>query len=85
MKLRYVSKLQEENKSPITQPSSILQNGKQVNEPSSSIFQQLLKVVGLVPISDEEYLAKLKRTREVYLKRIVELEKQVEEEKKPKS
>jgi hypothetical protein len=83
-KLRYVSKLQEENKSLITQPSSKLQNGKQVNEPSGSVFQQLLKVVGLVPISNEEYIARLKRTREGYLKRMVELEKQVEEEKNTK-
>ena len=78
-KLRYLSK-----PSLITQPSSKLQNGKQVNEPSGSVFQQLLKVVGLVPISDEEYLAKLKRTREGYLKRMAELEKQVEEEKNTK-
>ena len=83
-KLRYVSKSQEENKSLITQPSSKLQNGKQVYEPSGSVFQQLLKLVGLVPVSDEEYLTRLKRTREVYLKRMVELEKQVEEEKNTK-
>ena len=84
-KLRYVSKSQEENKSLITQPSSKLQNGKQVYEPSSgSVFQQVLKLVGLVPVSDEEYLTRLKRTREVYLKRMVELEKQVEEEKNTK-
>ena len=83
-KLRYVSKSQEENKSLITQPSSKLQNGKQVYEPSGSVFQQLLKLVGLVPVSDEEYLTKLKRTQEVYLKRMVELEKQVEEEKNTK-
>lgn len=83
-KLRYVSKSQEENKSLITQPSSKLQNGKQVYEPSGSVFQQLLKLVGLVPVSDEEYLTKLKRMREVYLKRMVELEKQVEEEKNTK-
>ena len=83
--MRYVSKSQEENKSLITQPSSKLQNGKQVYEPSSgSVFQQLLKLVGLVPVSDEEYLTRLKRTREVYLKRMVELEKQVEEEKNTK-
>ena len=83
-KLRYVSKSQEENKSLITQPSSKLQNGKQVYEPSGSVFQQLLKVVGLFPVSDEEYLAKLKRTRDVYLKRMAELEKQIEEEKNTK-
>ena len=80
-RLRYTLKLQEENKSLITQPSF---NGEQVNKPSGSVFQKLLKVVGLVPVSDEEYLAKLKRTREVYLKRMAELEKQVEEEKNTK-
>ncbi|KAF8163622.1 hypothetical protein B0H34DRAFT_330712 [Crassisporium funariophilum] len=42
---------------------------------------QLLKTVGLLPVSDEEYLNKMERTREVYLKRIAELERQVEEEK----
>jgi spore coat protein CotH len=78
-RLRYISKLQEEYK-----PSFKLQNGKQVYEPSGSAFQQLLKAVGLVPISDEEYLARLKRTRDVHLKRMVQLEKQVEEEKNSK-
>ena len=85
--MRYVSKSREENRSLITQTSSKLQNDKQVYEPSGSVFQQLLKLVGLVPVSDEEYLTKLKRTREVYLKRMVELEKQVDEEintKKPR-
>ena len=81
-RLRYVSKVQEENKS---QTFFKLQNGKQVYEPSGSVFQQLLKAVGLIPISDEEYLARLKRTREVYLKRMVQLEKQVEEEKNIKT
>jgi len=80
-RLRYISTLQEENKSLITQPSLTPHNGKQVYEPSGSVFQQILKAAGLIPVSDEEYLAKLKRTREVYLKRMVELEQQVEEEK----
>jgi hypothetical protein len=83
-RLRYISTLQEEHKSLPTQPSFKLQNGKQVYEPSGSVFQQLSKAIGLIPISDEEYLAKLKRTREVYLKRIVELEQRVEEEKNTK-
>lgn len=73
-KLRYISKSQEENK------SSELQNGRQ----EYSVFQQVLKVVGLAPVSDEEYLAKLKKTREVHLKRMAVLEKQVEEEKSTK-
>jgi hypothetical protein len=86
-RLRYISKLQEENKSLTTQPSFKLQNGKQVYEPPGSVFEQLLKAVGVIPISDEEYLAKLKRTRDVYLKRMVDLENQVEEQntKMPRS
>ena len=87
-KLRYVSRLQEENRLLKTQSSSNqLQNGSsnQAYEPSSSVFQRLLKVIGLAPVSDEEYLLKLKRSREVYLKRMVELEKQVEEERNTKT
>jgi len=83
-RLRYISKLQEENKSLTTQPSFNLQNGKQVYEAPGSVFEQLLKAVGVIPISDEEYLVKLKRTRDVYLKRMVDLENQVEEEKNTK-
>jgi hypothetical protein len=84
VRLRYISTLQEENKLLIMQPSFKPQNGKQVYEPSGSVFQQILKAVGLIPVSDEEYLAKLKRTREVYLKRMAELEQQAEEEKTTK-
>jgi hypothetical protein len=40
-----------------------------------------MKMVGMAPVSDDEYLAKLKRKREMYLKRIAMLEQQVEEEK----
>jgi len=80
-RLRYIVKFQEENK---IQPSFKTQNGKQLYEPSGSVFQQLLQAVGLIPLSDEEYLAKLKRTREVYMKRVVELEQKVEEEKNTK-
>lgn len=83
-RLRYISTLQEENKSLMMQQSFNPQNGKQVYEPSGSVFQQLSKAVGLIPVSDEEYLAKLKRTREVYMRRMVELEQKVEEEKTTK-
>ena len=81
MRLRYIAKMQKENK---IQPSFETQNGKQVYEPSGSVFQQLLKAVGLIPVSDEEYLAKLKRTRDVYMKRIVELEQKAGEEETAK-
>lgn len=50
----------------------------QITEPP---WQSLMKLFGLVPISDEEYLDKLRRSREIYLKRITVLEKQIEEEK----
>lgn len=83
-RLRYISKLREENRSLATQPSFRLENGKEVYQPPGTVFQQILKAVGLIPVSDEEYLAKLKRTRETCLKRMVELEQQVEEEKNTK-
>jgi len=70
-RLRYVSKLQRN-------PSGN-QEGKTLNEVSEPAFQSLLKFIGFVPLSDEEYLAKLRISREIYLQRIAELEKQVEE------
>jgi hypothetical protein len=53
---------------------------KAPNDVSEPAFQSLLKFFGFVPISDEEYLVKLRKSREVYLQRIAKLEKQVEEE-----
>lgn len=40
-----------------------------------------MKLFGVIPVPDGEYLAKLKNSRDLYLKRIAELEVQVEEEK----
>jgi hypothetical protein len=40
-----------------------------------------MKLFGVIPISDEEYLRKLKHSREIYLRRIAVLEKRVEEDK----
>lgn len=74
VRLRYISSLQrsEENRK---------STGTALNQITDSPFQSLLKLFGVVPISDEEYLAKLKRSREIYLKRIGELENQIGEEK----
>lgn len=73
MRLRYISSLQrsEENRKA---------TGTALNQVTGSPFQSLLKLFGVVPISDEEYLAKLKWSREIYLKRIGELENQIGEE-----
>lgn len=52
---------------------------------SPTILQRLgTAIFGLKPVTDEEYLEKLKRTRDHHLKRIQELEAQVAEEKRQK-
>jgi hypothetical protein len=48
------------------------------------VAQRILTALGLIQVSDEEYLLKLKRTRAVYQKRIIELERQSEEERELK-
>jgi len=73
MRLRYISSLRRSEENRKT-------TGTALNQITDSPFQSLLKLFGVVPISDEEYLAKLKRSREIYLKRIGELENQIEEE-----
>lgn len=78
-RLRYISRLQDENRSAVDISTPIPQRA--VQELSGSFFQVAMKMVGMAPVSDDEYLAKLKRKREMYLKRIATLEQQVEEEK----
>jgi len=51
------------------------------NKVSEPGFRSLMQLFGFVPISDEEYLEKLRRSREIYLRRIAVLEKQIEDEK----
>jgi hypothetical protein len=60
--------------------TEVEQSNKALNEVSKPAFQSLMNLFGFVPMSDEEYLAKLRKSREIYLQRIEELEKQVEEE-----
>ncbi|KAF9265580.1 hypothetical protein L218DRAFT_147397 [Marasmius fiardii PR-910] len=41
----------------------------------------LLRFIGMTPLSDEEYLTKLRSQREAYLKRIAELQSQIDDAK----
>ena len=45
------------------------------------ILERILVAFGMQPLSDEEYLTKLKYTRDIHLKRIKKLEQQLEAEK----
>lgn len=76
LRLRYVSNLKQE-----THPGQSTQRAS--NAVFGSPFQSLLKLFGVIPISDEEYLMKLRQSREIYLKRIAVLEKRVEDDKTP--
>jgi hypothetical protein len=49
--------------------------------PQKPILERILITFGMQPLSDEEYLTKLKNTRNIHLKRIEELEQQLEAEK----
>ncbi|KAF8912109.1 hypothetical protein CPB84DRAFT_1957752 [Gymnopilus junonius] len=82
LRLRYISKLKEENRTAVVMPHSRPRDASQVStESSTPVLKTLLSFLGVRPMSDEEYLAKMKRTRDAYLKRIAELELQVEVEK----
>lgn len=83
MRLRYISKLKEENRTAVAMPDSRPRGASnQVStESSTPMLKALLTFIGVRPMSEEEYLAKMKRTRDAYLKRIAELELQAEEEK----
>ncbi|PPQ63286.1 hypothetical protein CVT24_006811 [Panaeolus cyanescens] len=75
-RLRYISKLREEqleSTESTPAPNAI---------PPLSTSQQLLRLIGVSQLSDEDYLAKMKRQRSSYLKRIEELEQQISENDK---
>ncbi|KAF9469369.1 hypothetical protein BDZ94DRAFT_1182175 [Collybia nuda] len=78
-RLKYISRLNKEDPiSKIDVPSistPIPQGG------AKSFSEKVLTLVGLQPISDDEHLAKMKIKRETYLKRIAELEAQLEVER----
>ncbi|KAG7092674.1 hypothetical protein E1B28_009008 [Marasmius oreades] len=51
------------------------------NESEPNWTTSLLKFIGVKPLADEEYLSKLRSQREAYLKRIAELESQIDDAK----
>jgi len=40
-----------------------------------------MKMIGFIPVSEEEALNKMTKTRDAYLKRIAELEREIDEDK----
>jgi len=51
--------------------------------PKRPLLERMISAIGLNKLSDEEYLAQMREERAVYLRRIAELEAQLEE-KNPK-
>jgi hypothetical protein len=80
-RLRYISRLKEESSMPKTPASSTTHSPIISSEASKSFSARILTTLGLQPLSDQEYLDKMKMTRETYLKRIAILEEQLEKEK----
>ncbi|KIK08812.1 hypothetical protein K443DRAFT_672331 [Laccaria amethystina LaAM-08-1] len=78
-RLRYVSKLKETGQMPVAPTPPPPDSSERV-----PVAQRILTALGLIQVSDEEYFLKLKRTRAVYQKRIIELERQSEEERELK-
>ncbi|KAF5330754.1 hypothetical protein D9619_005323 [Psilocybe cf. subviscida] len=90
-RLRFIARRNEEKvaeRATTREPTFNPRTGKQeVQELPRSWTEMILVMFGLVPLSDDEYLGKLKRTRDVYLKKISQLEVAVameEEEKRLK-
>ncbi|KAH9484369.1 hypothetical protein JR316_0003850 [Psilocybe cubensis] len=81
IRLNYISKLREENRPAIADPSSRIQNNSAPLEGSVHLLESLLGFVGFKPMPDEEYLEKLKKTRDSHLRRIAALEQQVRDER----
>lgn len=83
MRLRYVSNLHKSTS--VEEHASGKTVTQALNDVSEPAFQSLMKLFGVIPLSDEEYLAKLRKSREIYLRRIGELEKQIEAERLTKN
>lgn len=78
-RLRYVSKLKETGQMPVAPNPPPPDSSERV-----PVAKRILTALGLIQVSDEEYLLKLKKTRAVYQKRIIELERQLEAERELK-
>ena len=79
-RLRFISKLNQESRTAVSKPVIRPQNTPSNPELTENWMDVFLKAIGMTPITDEEYVVKMKKTREVYLKRIHELEMQLETE-----
>lgn len=81
-RLRYISRLNKESSLPAPTPAPEPHISSPISQEAAKSFsEKILMTLGLQPVSDEEYLAKMKKTREMYMKRITELEAQLEIEK----
>ncbi|KAF9479304.1 hypothetical protein BDN70DRAFT_700289 [Pholiota conissans] len=81
MRLRYIAKLHQENRTAVEKPTVKPRQEIQIRDSTTTWMDTFLRGIGLEPITDDEYISKMKKTRDVYLKRIAELETQLEKEK----
>jgi hypothetical protein len=81
-RLRYILKLNQENRTAVEKPVPKPRNEIQAPDSTTTWMDAFLIGIGLVPITDEEYISKMKKTRDGYLKRIQELETQLTEEQR---
>lgn len=62
-------------------PPSTVSEPSELPEPKRPVFDRLIHAVGLKKLSDEEYLAQMREERAAYIRRIAELEAQLEADK----
>ena len=75
-RVKYVSAWQAPSTPTSSHPQTSHSGDK---EPPKSFWDRISAFVGLSKVSDEEYLTTLKRTRDRHLKRIEQLEQQLDE------
>ena len=52
------------------------------HEPSPTLIQRIIQAVGIRKMSEDEYIERMKKTRDHHLHRIAELERQLEAERR---
>lgn len=85
VRLNYISKLRDENRLAIAAPSPRSQSDSGPHQDSLPLLESLLSLVGIKPMPEEQYLEKMKKTRDAHLRRIAELEQKTREESKEKN
>lgn len=75
-RLRYISQQRHESTS---QPPSLQHT--LVPEPSPTLMERIIHAVGIRKMTEDEYLERMKKTRDHHLHRIAELERQLEAER----